>query len=306
MRNSLWMKGLVVGTILLFVGTSVTSNISGYISRKQNDVLQLSKPCSNNVTITDWIEDVDSLDPNTKEWSIVTSYPDFDVDNIDIVNATVTQQGVQVTLSLRVAGNIENRWHDWGAHNYTGIYDFVEYDFYLNTTGFYYILWYYNRTCYLGYDNTTINLSSSNISVVNDTLTIIFSLVNANEICKELFIVSSYDKINFTYPHDLILASFIDYAPNGPFEKAIFIGSIHNVNITNDYISFNPLFMVTVFLSPYFFFNLSSNKFIMISKNYLGYIGQGIIIGLFKVDRIFPRYTESSNYPIYHRLHWKS
>ena len=82
---------------------------SGNSSNKKNDVVQLNETNHADVTITDTVGDVWSIDYMTQEASVVTSHPDIEVDNLDIVEATYTQQGVQVTLSLQVVGSIENR-----------------------------------------------------------------------------------------------------------------------------------------------------------------------------------------------------
>ena len=60
-------------------------------------------------TITDIIEDVSSVDYFTQETTVVTSHPEIEVNNLDIIKATYSQQGTQATVTLQVRGSIENR-----------------------------------------------------------------------------------------------------------------------------------------------------------------------------------------------------
>jgi hypothetical protein len=127
------------------------------------------------VIITDKTGDVCSQNIWDDEVTVVHSSPYIDVKNIDLTQATYHQQGKQVTLSLQVAGYIENRGNASG-------YDFVQYTFELITSGKKYSIWYCNRTCSLYYNNTQINLTSSDFSVVGNTLSITFSLVSADDL----------------------------------------------------------------------------------------------------------------------------
>ena len=152
------------------------------------------------VTITDRTGDVCSLDYLTGNMSIITSSPYINVDNLDLVQATYTQQGVQVNLSLQVDGIIENRGNITNLSNIDNltILDIVEYDFQLTTSERDYGINYCNRTGQLFYNDTQINLTSSDFSVVGNTLSITFSLVNADEIYENLSVDSLYLKANLS------------------------------------------------------------------------------------------------------------
>ena len=97
------------------------------------------------VIITDETGDVCSLDFLTGEVTVITDHPDIEVDNLDLIQATYTQQGTQATVSLQVKGNIENRG-EFMLMIYDAVFDMVEYDFQLITSGQYYESEYCNQT----------------------------------------------------------------------------------------------------------------------------------------------------------------
>jgi hypothetical protein len=168
-------------------------------------------------TITDGMEDVSSVDYLTGETTVITSHPDIDVDNLDLVQATYTQQGIQVTVSLRVKGNIENRGKiiDPNSEDIPTALNTVEYGFQITTSEQVYSVSYSNQTSQLLIGgNEQINLTSSDFSVVGNTLTISFALKNAVEIYLKLRVASSFTKANFLSNETGGMVYLSDYAPN--------------------------------------------------------------------------------------------
>jgi PKD repeat protein len=169
------------------------------------------------VIITDRTGDVMSVDYLTGNVTIISSSPYINVDNLDLVQATYTQQGIQATLSLQVVGSIENRGNITDLNNLSNLtsLDMVIYEFQLITSEQDYSLGYCNKTGQLTYDNEQINLTSSDFSVIGNTLSITFSLVNANEVYENLSVTSTYIKANLSN----ISSGFVfltDIAPNPP------------------------------------------------------------------------------------------
>ncbi len=95
--------------------------------------------------------------------------------------------------------------------------DSVEYDFQLITSGQDYSVSYSNQTGQLINGFEQINLTSSDFSVVGDTLSITFSLISADEIYENLSVTSTYIKIkgNFSV-EDPSIVFLSDVAPNPP------------------------------------------------------------------------------------------
>jgi hypothetical protein len=281
MKKSSRKKGLVLTILILFLGASMTSPIGESLNKKKSERSYFYEPIPTDVTIIDWVEDVISFD-EYNNITIVTNSTDIKIEDIDITQATCTQQGQDVTLSLQVRGTIENRGTT-DFYNITEIFDLVEYDFQLITSEQEYLIGYVNQTGLLEYDNKTINLTYSDFSVMDDTLSITFSLVSADEIYQDLSVDAVYFKINFSSPEFIF---FFDMAPNPPLFKAFFIGLIENPTITPDYIIFNPLRMTAIWFLPFNITRNTSGPF-MISTKYFGYVGHWIIIGVFNVDMFF-------------------
>ncbi len=219
-QNPILRNCMAVGIILLFVGASAISSNGRNISNKQNDVVQLNESSHVDEIITDPLEDVWSIDYITQEASVVTSHPDIEVDNLDIVEATYTQQGVQVTLSLQVVGSIENRGKiiDLYDEDPFGNLNFVEYDFQVTTSEQDYCISYANLTGQISNGTEVVNLTSSDYSVVGDTLCIWFSLTDAEEIYESLSVTAMFVKMNLT-GGEMNLSEFVylsDIAPNPP------------------------------------------------------------------------------------------
>jgi hypothetical protein len=193
------------------------------------------------VTITDIIDDVSSVDYTTQETTVVTSHPDINVQNIDITKATYTQQGTQATVTLQVRGTIENRGKIIDLYNQDslGSLNFVEYDFQVTTSEQDYTISYANQTGQVGNGIDTTNLTSSDFNVVGDTLTIHFPLMNASEVYENLSVTSMFVKMNLT-GGGTNLTDFVylsDIAPNPALE--IMEAYAPNVGAVGDTIQFN-------------------------------------------------------------------
>jgi hypothetical protein len=299
MQKGIRRKGFVYGIIILLVGLSLTPGIMG--NKNENNTEMFPKPTSHLAedTITDWAEDVCSIDPYTGNISIVTEHLYVEVDNLDVISAFCTQEDGQVTVNLQVTGIIEDRggWPD--SYNFTGLLDLVEYDFQVTTSEQEYWISYINKTGSLEYENETINLTSSNFSVDGDTLSMTFSLINAEEIYQDFSVYTTYIRINLSDPYVDDFTFLYDMAPNPPLTKAIFIGIIHNVTTRQDYIIFKPIYTKAIRFMP---FNIStaSNDQLLISKQHIGYIGHWAIIGVFNVADYFLLSTIS--YSHYQRI----
>lgn len=221
-RNQHGRNCVMIGIILLFIGASIVPSMSGTTDDRKNDVLQLNESSRADVIITDSLEDVCSVDYMTQETIVVTSHPDIEVDNLDIVEATFTKQGAQVILSVQVVGLIENRGKTIDLYNEDplGNLNFVEYDFQVATSEQDYTISYVNLTGQISYGIETTNLTSSDYSVVGDTLSIWFSLTSAEEIYESFSTTAMFVKMNLTgeYPDLENFVYLSDIAPNPPLE----------------------------------------------------------------------------------------
>lgn len=193
------------------------------------------------VTITDIIEDVSSIDYMTQETTVVTSHPLINVDNIDIVKATYSQEGAQATVTLQVRGTIENRGKiiDLYDEDSFGNLDFVEYDFQLSTSEQEYTISYANQSGQYSDGVDSNNLTSSDFTVTGDTLSITFPLVSAGEVYDNMSVTSMFVKMNLT-SQDPDLSGFVylsDLAPNPALE--IMEAYAPNVGAIGDTIQFN-------------------------------------------------------------------
>lgn len=278
MRNALVRKELVLGIILLCVGASATSSISVNINQKKNQILQLNQPDPANVTITDWTEDVFSMDPATQERSIVLSHPDISIENLDITQATYSKQGMQATISLQVVGIIENR-NELENTNGTEL-NLVVYILELVTSEHYYLVEYCNQSGYLLRGNETINLTSSYFSVVNDTLTITFSLISEDEIYESLSVGSLFRKTDLS---GNITANIFDQAPNF-LQKAFLLGRFNSITTVDDHIIVEAVNLRIFLINQLQFFHYTTGEMIIISDWYKGrIIGNHFLIGMFNV-----------------------
>lgn len=204
-------------------------------------------------TITDIIEDVSSVDYFTQETTVVTSHPEIEVNNLDIVKATYSQQGTQATVTLQVSGSIENRGKiiDFYTDDTFGPLNFVEYDFSLSTTEQDYTISYANQTGQVSNGVDTTNLTSSDFTVVGDTLTINFDLTSAAEVYDNMSVTSMFVKMNIS-AGDMDLSGFVylsDIAPNPALE--IMEAYAPNIGSVGETIQFNGSIIPLTGQPPY-------------------------------------------------------
>lgn len=206
------------------------------------------------ITITDIIEDVSSIDYLTQGTIVVTSHPEIDVKNLDIIKATYTKQGSQATVTVQVRGSIENRGKIIDLYNEGesfGALNFVEYDFQLTTSEQDYTISYANQTGQISNGIDTTNLTSSDFTVVGDTLTIIFSLTSADEVYENMSVTSMFVKMNLA-GEEPDLSNFVylsDIAPNPALE--IMEAYAQNVGSVGENIQFNGSIIPLTGQPPY-------------------------------------------------------
>jgi hypothetical protein len=190
------------------------------------------------ITISDGMGDVSQIDYLTGETKVVTNHPDINVDNLDLIQVTYTQQGIQATISLQVKGNIENRGKviDPYSDDFLSAFETAEYEIQLATSEQDYSISYSNNTAKLSYGVEQINLTSSDFSVVGNTLTIFFNLISANETYSDLTTSSTYLKADFS-AEDPTIDFLSDIAPNPPL--AIYDAYASNVGSVGESIQFN-------------------------------------------------------------------
>jgi PKD repeat protein len=206
-------------------------------------------------TIIDGTGDVSSVDYFTQEITIVTSHPDINVNNLDIVQATYTQQGTSATVTLQVKGSIENRGHSLDELGDTLDFNvnLVTYTFELTTSEQIYEISYINRTGQIDDDIETRNLTSSDFSVVGDTLSITFLLTSAEEIYENLSVSSAFMKVNFSSYTEEDSTGFVlleDQAPN-PQLSLVDASAETNIGSVMESIQFNATIELFTGTPPY-------------------------------------------------------
>ena len=182
---------------------------------------------SDNEEINDITGDV--VDLVTTE--IVSTSPYVEIDSVDITQVRYTRDNTQVTLTLIVNGNIEDRGKlsdfNWGDDMPEQLnIDAVGYSFSLITDNESYTILYVNQECqllYSYYSDIPVNLTSSDFQVRDNTLTINFDLLTDEELIEEVSVEASYIRmqIDINNPPDNweeFITSYIDYAPNPPLE----------------------------------------------------------------------------------------
>jgi len=278
MKSRLWSKRLVIGILLLSFGISMASNITGDNCEKTNTFRPIEKSNPSNITITDWTNDVWSMDPDTQEKSIVLTHPDINIENLDITQVTYLQQGTHVILTLQVVDEIENR-NIPGNPNTTQV-DLVFYGLELVTSDHYYLIEYCNQSGLLHRDNETINLTASYFSVVNDTLCITFSLFSDNESYESLYAVSIFRKIDLS---GNITANLFDRVPDY-HQKAFLFGRMNILTTAEDHLTIEAVNLRLLYLSPLHYSHYYNAEKVIISDLYKGRIfSNHFLIGMFDV-----------------------
>jgi hypothetical protein len=228
-------KSKAVGIILLFALTAFIPVISARIERSMIHVLPQKSGSLSDDTLTDWTNDVSQCHFRTNKWTIITNSTDIDVQNIDVIQATSQQQDGLVTLTVQVASSIENRghWTDWFTGNET--IELVEYDFHFVTSEQEYLISYVNQTGALQFNTSQINLTSSDFTVINDTLSITFPLVNPEETFENLTVMTLYINVNVSSkPYKIVL--YGDTAPNY-WSKVFLFGRYTNTPFKGEYMT---------------------------------------------------------------------
>jgi len=253
-------KWVVVGIILLFIGASVVPNSSGSTGNKRIDSSPTYIPADE--TITDWTDDVCSYNYFRNTWTIITNSTDIEVDNIDLVQTSFTQQDSQVTLGLQVAGRIEDRGH---PGNFTNETDEVDYFFLLTTSERFYFVGYINQTGFLFYDDVHSNLTSSDFTVLSDTLSITFSLVNLTETYQNLSVTASYVKANLSSPSTIVLLQ--DTVPN-EWTKVLLFGTFNITDTRGAYMELEAVRLWMIRFHPFQLTRFKPESIIRISTPY--------------------------------------
>jgi hypothetical protein len=253
-------KWIVVGIMVLCIGASVVPTISGNTGQKRIDSSHTQTPAYE--TITDWTDDVCSYNYFRNTWTIITNSSDIEVDNIDLVETCYTQQDTQVTVSVQVAGRIEDRGHPGNITNET---DEVDYFFMLTTSERFYYVGYINQTGFLFYDDVHINLTSSDFTVLNDTLSIAFSLVNLTETYQNLSVTAAYVKANFTSPSTIVMLQ--DTVPN-EWAKVLLFGTYKGADQKGAYMTLEAVRLWMIRLHPFQLTRFKPGGIIRISTLY--------------------------------------
>jgi hypothetical protein len=204
------------------------------------------------VTITDIIDDVSSIDYTTSGTTVVTSHKDINVKNLDIIKATYTQQATQATVTLQVRGSIEDRGKmiDQNSMDFDAL-NFVEYDFQVTTSEQDYTINYANQTGQVSNGVDTRNLTSADFTVIGDTLTIIYTLTSPTEVYENLSVTSMFVKMNLS-GSEPDLTDFVylsDIAPNPTLE--IMEAYAQNVGSIGENIQFNGSIIPLTGQPPY-------------------------------------------------------
>lgn len=262
--TSIVSKGLVVGIIFLFIGANAVPNINGSSSKNKLDVRTSNTQTPGDITITDWIEDVCSFQYLHNKWTIITNSSDIQVDNIDLIQTSFVQQGIQATLNLQVAGTIENRGQYGSSTNET--IDQVEYLFQLTTSEQEYFISYINQTGVLFYNDTSLNLTSSDFTVLNNTLSITFPLMNLTETYENLSAIALFLKANLSsQPPILVLLS--DTIPN-MWAKVLLFGTYNSINTRGAYMMVEAVHLWMIRFDSFQLIRYKPGEIIRISTPY--------------------------------------
>lgn len=271
-------KWVVVGIILLFIGASVVPNISGSTNVNRIDARTSSTHTPADETITDWTDDVCSYNFYRYTWTIITNSTDVEVDNIDLVQTSFAQQDRQVTLGLQVSGCIEDRGH---PGNFTNETEEVDYYFLLTTSEREYFVGYINQTGFLFYDDVHVNLTASDFSILNDTLSITFSLLNLTETFQNLTVAAYFIKADLSSPSTIVLLQ--DTVPN-QWTKVLLVGTYNITDTRGAYMTLEAVRLWMIRFQPFQLTRFKPGDLIRISTPYLSrLITDRFIIGMVDV-----------------------
>jgi len=241
-------KWIAIGMILLFVQAALLPNIPGRITDRMRDGLPQNQGFFSNGTMTDWTNDVCSLNYLNNKCTVIMNSTNIEVDNLDLIQTTYLQQGSLVTLSVQVAGCIENRGQPywWNITNET--IDVIEYTFSFTTSEQDYLVSYVNQTGVVLFNGSQINLTSSDCIVVNNTLSITFPLVDQNESYENLSVLAIFLKINPLKPRKITF--FFDSIPNY-WSKVILFGRYIGSPLKGEYMTVIAVNLWMIRIYPY-------------------------------------------------------
>lgn len=249
MNNTRVRKFIAVGMVLLFAFAIFIPAIPARMDGRIMHILPRNKVFFTDETLTDWTNDVGSFHYRNNRWTIITNSSAIEVQNIDVIQASYQQQEGQVTLSVQVAGSIENRghWDDWVSDNET--IELVEYTFQFITSEQEYLISYVNQTGALLVNSSQTNLTSSDFTVINDTLSITFPLLNPEETFENLSVMVLYININVTLkPYKIVI--FADAIPNY-WTKVFLFGRYTSAPFKGEYMTVEAVGLWMIRSEPY-------------------------------------------------------
>jgi hypothetical protein len=205
-------KWIAIGMILMFVSAALLPNIAARITDRMREGLLQNQGFFSNGTMTDWTDDVCSLNYLNNKCTVIMNSTDIEVDNLDLIQTSYLQQGSLVTLSVQVVGRIEDRGQPYWWNTTNETVDVVEYAFSFTTSEQDYLVSYINQTGFVLFNGSQINLTSSDYIVVDNTLSITFPLVDPNESYENLSVIAYFLKFNLSKPRKIIF--FFDSIPN--------------------------------------------------------------------------------------------
>jgi PKD repeat protein len=204
-----------------------------------------------NETITDPIGDVGSVNFETGVTDTITYHPDVTISNLDITEITYTNNAGTVTLTLQVNGVIENRGNIEDYQNPENFnLNMIGYLISLTTSEENYLVTYVNKSCQLIYqDGTILNLTASDFSVSDNTLSVTFTLNDLTETYDSLDAEVDFMKLNI--PEDVdpetigedaledIYVTITDVAPNRPLTIDDITTFVFDSGLVGETIQFN-------------------------------------------------------------------
>jgi hypothetical protein len=256
-------KFIGFGIILLIIGAMILPSTNGR-SYDSTTNLHLNTQIRTDETISDWTNDVCSFHFYRNKWTIITNATDIDVDNLDLTQTTYTQQDIQATLSLQVAGRIENRGQ-YGNGTIDTI-DLVEYVFRLTTSEQEYFISYMNQTGLLFYNDTILNLTSSDFTIMNNTLLITFPLMDLNETYENLTVIAYFIKADLSSQTTKIIY-LSDTIPN-LWTKVLLLGQFNSIDSRGAYMTLEAVHLWMIRFHPFQLIRYKPGEIIRISTPY--------------------------------------
>jgi PKD repeat protein len=211
----------------------------------------VSSLCFFSIVTTSALEETETISDGTGdvvdfEGEVISEHSAIDVENIDITQATYVREDAQVTVTLEVAGEIEDRGDildiNFGGESLN--IDTVGYSVMLETSEELYSITYANQECQITYSNLdTINLTSDDFSAEGNTLEISFTLETTNETYVNMSVFTQYTKFDFENydeetPEEELLEMFVLLTDIAPNEELMVYADVTNAGITGNPIEF--------------------------------------------------------------------